>query len=270
MSPVGPHWLASYYPVHLGTEVIGIGIVVVDVTERRQADEFRSKVMNNMAEGLISVDARGRLMSMNNAATKMLGWTEAELLGKVISEAILARDNDGELDRKEWGDLLRVRAEGRPVRLDDTEYVCKDGSRLAVSVSASPLMSGPSVDGAVVVFRDITDEKAERLRVSRELDALTWVGRMREALDDNRFVLYSQPIVPLRGGRQSGELLLRMLGRGGEVVAPGAFLGAAEKYGLITEIDQWVIKQAVSLAANGSRSRPTSRPSPSLPLTWWR
>ena len=36
------HWLASYYPVHLGSEVIGVGIVVVDITERRHADEFRS------------------------------------------------------------------------------------------------------------------------------------------------------------------------------------------------------------------------------------
>jgi PAS domain S-box-containing protein len=228
------HFLASYYPVDLGTEIIGIGIVVVDVTERRQADEFRSKVMNNMAEGLISVDAQGRLTSMNYAATKMLGWTERELLGEVMSDVILARGEDGELARKEGGDLLRVRAEGRPVRLDDTEYLCKNGSRLPVGVSASPLMSGSLVDGAVVVFRDITEEKAERLRVNRELDALTWVGRMREALDDNRFVLYFQPIVPLRGGRESGELLIRMLGRGGEVIAPGAFLGAAEKYGLIT------------------------------------
>jgi PAS domain S-box-containing protein len=245
------HFLASYYPVDLGTEIIGIGIVVVDVTERRQADEFRSKVMNNMAEGLISVDAQGRLTSMNYAATKMLGWTERELLGEVMSDVILARGEDGELARKEGGDLLRVRAEGRPVRLDDTEYLCKNGSRLPVGVSASPLMSGSLVDGAVVVFRDITEEKAERLRVNRELDALTWVGRMREALDDNRFVLYFQPIVPLRGGRESGELLIRMLGRGGEVIAPGAFLGAAEKYGLITEIDQWVVKQAAGLAAQG-------------------
>ena len=42
-----------------------------------------------------------------------------------------------------------------------------------------------------------------------------------------------------------------MVGRNGEVVAPGAFLGVAEKYGLIDEIDQWVVKQAVRLAAQG-------------------
>ena len=103
----------------------------------------------------------------------------------------------------------------------------------------------------MIVFRDISAEKSERLRVKRELAALTWVGRIREALDENRLVLYSQPIVPLNGGQPSEELLLRMVGRSGEIIAPDAFLGVAEKYGLITEIDQWVIKQAVRLAATG-------------------
>ena len=67
-----------------------------------------------------------------------------------------------------------------------------------------------------------------------ELAALTWVGRIREALDEDRLVLYSQPIFPLRGGPPSEELLIRMVGRNGDVIAPGAFLGVAEKYGLIT------------------------------------
>jgi EAL domain-containing protein (putative c-di-GMP-specific phosphodiesterase class I) len=41
--------------------------------------------------------------------------------------------------------------------------------------------------------------------------------------------------------------------RAGEIIAPGAFLPSAEKYGLIAEIDQWVIKQAAALAASGRR-----------------
>jgi EAL domain-containing protein (putative c-di-GMP-specific phosphodiesterase class I) len=77
------------------------------------------------------------------------------------------------------------------------------------------------------------------------------VGRVREALDEERFVLYSQPIIPLTGGQPSKEVLLRMVASDGEVIPPGAFLPVAEKYGLITEIDQWVAKQAVRLAATG-------------------
>jgi PAS domain S-box-containing protein len=207
------HWLSSYYPVQLDTEVIGVGVVAVDITERRQADEFRSIVMNNMAEGLLTVDAEGRLTSMNNAATRMLGWTEEELLGREMRDAILAQGSGDKSIEEGNHELLSVRGEGRHVHLDDHDYRCKDGSLLSVDVSASPLLIGSAVEGAVVVFRDITEEKSERLRISRELAALTWVGRIREALDENRLVLYAQPIVPLRGGQPSEELLLRMVGR---------------------------------------------------------
>jgi PAS domain S-box-containing protein len=245
------HWLASYYPVRLETEIIGVGIVAIDVTERRQAEEFRSIAMNQMAEGLFTVDAKGCLTSMNHSGAKMLGWTEEELLGKEMRNFVLADDRDDPSIAEGNKKLLEVRAEGRHVVLEDHVYRCKNGSLLSIAISASPLFIGGTLEGAVVVFRDISGEKSERLRVSRELAALTWVGRIREALDEDRLVLFSQPIVPLAGGHPSEELLLRMVGRNGEFIAPGAFLDVAEKYGLITEIDQWVIKQAISRAARG-------------------
>jgi PAS domain S-box-containing protein len=238
--------------VHLDREVIGVGIVVVDITEKRRAEEFRSIAMNQMAEGLYTVDAQGLLTSMNDAAARMLGWTEDELLGKAMRHFVLARGDGGDSVEEGDSELLKVRSEGRHVQLDDHVYRCKNGSLLSVAISASPLLIGTSVEGAVIVFRDISEEKSEHLRVSRELNALTWVGRIREALDEDRLVLFSQPIVPLSGGKPSEELLLRMMGRrNGELIASGAFLDVAEKYGLITEIDQWVVKQAIRRAADG-------------------
>ncbi len=62
-------------------------------------------------------------------------------------------------------------------------------------------------------------------------------------------MLYAQPIAPLTEGKPSEELLLRMVGRNGEIIGPGAFLDVAEKYGLIGEIDRWVVGQAVGRAA---------------------
>jgi PAS domain S-box-containing protein len=246
------HWLASYYPVHLGAEVIGVGIVVVDVTEQRQADEFRSVALNQMAEGLIATDGQGRTTYMNGAATRMLGWTEADLKGKGLHDIIHTQREDGApiLSKTECGHD-KVRAKGGIFRANNEMFTCKNGSVLPVAYSVATTFSGTVGDGAVMVFRDFTEEKAERLRVKRELAAVAWLGRIREALDDDKLVLYSQPIVPLSGGQPSEELLLRMLGRDGEVIAPGAFLPVAEKYGLITEIDQWVLNQAVRLAATG-------------------
>ena len=79
-----------------------------------------------------------------------------------------------------------------------------------------------------------------------------WLGRIRDALDEDRFVLYAQPIVDLMTGQTvQHELLLRMRSEDGQIIAPGAFLPAAERYGLISEIDRWVIRQAVQIAAEG-------------------
>ena len=246
------HWLASYYPVHLNDEVIGIGIVVVDVTERLQAEEFRSIAMNQMAEGMFITDEHGEMTYMNNAVTKMLGWTEEDLRGKHLHDLIHTRRADGSpiLSEAEC-DHHRVRSDGIHMRGDDEVYTCKDGSLLPIAYSAAPIASGSAGTGTVIVFRDISDEMAERQRVKRELDSLTWLGKIREALDEDRMVLYAQPIVPLTDNRPSVELLIRMIGRNGEVISPASFLGVAEQYGMITEIDRWVIAQAVRVAAAG-------------------
>ena len=123
------------------------------------------------------------------------------------------------------------------------------------------------VCGVVVVFRDTSAEQADEDRVRRELDTLAWVGRIRDALDEDRLVLYSQPIVPLAGGQPSQELLLRMIGPGGEIIPPGSFLPVAEKYGLIGEIDRWVIGKRSAWPPAVSAWKRTSRRSRSATST---
>ena len=79
-----------------------------------------------------------------------------------------------------------------------------------------------------------------------------WIARIRRALDEDRFVLHGQPIVDLATGRVvQHELLLRMRGDSDDLILPLSFLPAAEKSGLIAEIDQWVITQATKIAAQG-------------------
>jgi PAS domain S-box-containing protein len=247
------YWLASYYPVNIGGDVIGVGVVVVDITEREEAEHLRAAVMETMMEGLCVLDGEGRLSYMNAAATRVLGWTEDELRGKNMHEVVHFQHADGSPHPLEDCELLKVRSEGRPVRMAHDAFTRKDGTIFPTAYSAAPLLSGTSVHGVVVVFRDTTTEAAEEQRVKRELDTLVWVGRIRDALDQGRMTLYSQPIVPLAGGRPSQELLLRMFGNNGEVVLPGTFLPVAERYGLIGEIDRWVIGEAIRIAAGGER-----------------
>lgn len=84
---------------------------------------------------------------------------------------------------------------------------------------------------------DIADRKGE----------MQWLSRINEALDFDRFVLYAQPIIPIKnvdGIRPHFEILIRMLGEQGEIIPPGAFIPAAERYNLIIAVDKWVIQHS--------------------------
>jgi EAL domain-containing protein (putative c-di-GMP-specific phosphodiesterase class I) len=76
-----------------------------------------------------------------------------------------------------------------------------------------------------------------------------WVARLQRALEHERFELHFQPIVSLRDGRVSHyEALLRLAdGPDGELTAPGLFLPAAERYGVIREIDRMVLARVARM-----------------------
>ena len=83
--------------------------------------------------------------------------------------------------------------------------------------------------------------------------ALTWVKRIHAAITEDRLVLHNQPIIDLRTGQVTHrELLIRMLGDDGELIAPDRFIPTAERFGLIGEIDRWVTDAGLRLALRGT------------------
>ena len=79
---------------------------------------------------------------------------------------------------------------------------------------------------------------------------MQWFERIQKALEKNRFCLYAQPIVPLaHNGEKHYELLLRMETKKGKMFSPDEFLAAAERYDLISQLDNWVIEKAFKLLA---------------------
>jgi diguanylate cyclase (GGDEF)-like protein/PAS domain S-box-containing protein len=83
---------------------------------------------------------------------------------------------------------------------------------------------------------------AEDAEVAKRHGEMQWVTRVNRAFEEGRFTLYAQPIESL-GNPDSRhyELLLRMIDENKEIIAPGAFLPAAERYNIITRLDGWVI-----------------------------
>lgn len=95
---------------------------------------------------------------------------------------------------------------------------------------------------------------AEDLTIARRHGEMQWVARLRAALDEDRLTLYRQRILPLSdaAGEPHYEYLVRLLDEQGNVVLPGAFLPAAERYNLISQVDRWVIRKVFEIMASTS------------------
>jgi diguanylate cyclase (GGDEF)-like protein/PAS domain S-box-containing protein len=83
---------------------------------------------------------------------------------------------------------------------------------------------------------------------------VSWPDIIRDGLDEDRFVLQAQPIMNLATGDTGQfELLLRLRDPFGELIAPAAFLPAAERYDLIGAIDRWVVSRSIAMLAEENR-----------------
>jgi diguanylate cyclase (GGDEF)-like protein len=92
-------------------------------------------------------------------------------------------------------------------------------------------------------------ELADQDKLRMEVD-VSWSRLIKQALESDGFVLYYQPMVSLDGtGGEFFEVLLRMRGTEGQMELPGAFLPAAERFGLTLDIDHWVITRAIEVLA---------------------
>ncbi len=94
-------------------------------------------------------------------------------------------------------------------------------------------------------------------------EEMKWVSRITSAVEDNRLELFFQPIIGIGNNRGTArghyELLLRMRDEDGELVSPDQFIPAAERYNLMSVLDRWVIREALSQLADrgppGSEAR---------------
>ncbi|MBT7478352.1 MAG: EAL domain-containing protein, partial [Gammaproteobacteria bacterium] len=97
-----------------------------------------------------------------------------------------------------------------------------------------------------VFFYTEGDDAAEQ-----RINEMSVVGMVSRAFQDERFRLYVQPIVPLTGVEQEQnhqrvehyEVLIRMLAPDGEIIPPDVFIPASERYGLMRQMDRWVLSK---------------------------
>jgi PAS domain S-box-containing protein len=174
----------SIFPTEVGTRLVhlaGVPYVVVyvqDITARKEAEmalaaekERLRVTLRSIGEGVITSDVDGRVLLMNPIAEELTGWRQEEALGLPMDQVMHTLDP---VSREVLPPgTLAVLADGRPKPLERYECVLvgKDGREHVVLETIAPIRddAGRAL-GAVVVFRDITEQRKmeeERQRALR-------------------------------------------------------------------------------------------------------
>ena len=137
--------------------------------------------------------------------------------------------------------------------------------KVGVSIGLAPITEiTPNVgallknaDAACYMAKDLGRNRihvyhAEDSEIAQRHGEMQWVTRITHALEENRFCLYAQTIAPLSNSstKEHYELLVRMIDEQGNLVPPGAFMPAAERYDLISTLDHWIVDHALTLLGN--------------------
>ena len=161
---------------------------------------------------------------------------------------------------------LRI-AEALRRAIIDFRFAWKNRSfTIGVSIGLVNLADGPHTLASVLSAADAAcylakDKGRNRVQVYRPEDSevahrrgeMEWVNRLHRALAEDRLCLYSQPMraMHVTGAEASHhELLVRLIDEHDELIAPIAFIPAAERYHLMPSIDRWVIRTVFRLLAD--------------------
>jgi PAS domain S-box-containing protein len=156
------------------------------------------EILETMADALFVIDAEGRIRVLNDGARTLLGYNEADLLGRSI-DALEFMASDQTITR-----TLRELSRRGSIRDQERLLRHSDGHPIDVSISISPVNENDVQEGAVVIARDIR----ERKRAEHELhEAMRHLAESNRELEDFAYVASHDLQEPLRKIQAFGDLL---------------------------------------------------------------
>jgi PAS domain S-box-containing protein len=175
----------------------------------RRAAQFNETIVNNMGEGLYTVDNQGRVTFMNPAAEALFGWTLDELRGKRMHDATHYMHRDGTPFPAEECAGFQVLHAGGTLTGHEDVFIRKDGTFFDVVYSSSPIREGDAISGLVVVFSDVSNRKKIDQELRRNNEALQ---RANADLEQFAYSASHDLQEPIRNIAVSGDVLSRRYG----------------------------------------------------------
>jgi diguanylate cyclase (GGDEF)-like protein len=226
-----------------------------------------------------------RFKLVNDTCGHSAGDNMLREVAAIIKEAVRDSDTVGRIGGDEFALLLvgcplekaRQIADDVVHSVNDYRFVWKDKIfNIGVSVGLVEVGRGggaiedlmSSADSACYVAKKqgglhVHVYSAREEANARHSGEIQWLQKLQGALRDNKFELYSQPIVHAQAGGVRGpalEVFVRMEGENGQPAAPPAeFIRAAERYRLMPLVDRWVVQTVLSALGRGGMKLPPGR-----------
>ena len=263
------HRLAEATIHHLAFHDHLTGLVNRHEFDRRLQESLRSAREGELEHVLLYLDL-DQFKVINDTCGHQAGDQLLSQLAVVLREKVRSNDTLARLGGDEFGLLLescpldhaQLIAEGIREAIANFRFVWEDKTfSIGVSIGMTPITKDAhsvdevlsAADVACYTAKDLgrnrvhvyLDDDSELLRRHNEM---RWVSRIKQALEDERLLLYRQTMRALDADaslQAHSEFLLRMRGDDGEIILPGAFIPAAERYGIMTLLDRWVVKAVV-------------------------
>ncbi len=225
-----------------------------------------------------------RFKIVNDTSGHLAGDSMLREIAKLLREAVRDSDTVARLGGDEFGMLLvgcpldkarqiaddvcravaeyrfvwkdRVFNAGVSVGLVEIGREAGTGEQALIAADSACYVAKKEGAGRVAVY------SARDEALARQTGELQWLQRLQSALKEDRFELHYQPIVSAYGANATGpsmEVLLRMTDESGNLVMPGEFLHAADRYRLTGKLDRWVVQSTLQGLSNNTIVLPEQR-----------
>lgn len=247
------------------------------LVNRHQFDNALNAALEEMREhndnhALLYIDL-DQFKVVNDTCGHVAGDKLLEELAAYLKHSVRESDMLARLGGDEFGLLLNICPEDMTISIankllaaiSDFRFVWNDKSfSIGASIGVVFISDPDETSSNVLRKADLACYMAKELgrnrihiytdddqSIGERHGEMQWVARLKSAIDNDLFFLVAQPIVPLTHNKivhQRYEMLIRLKEQD-MVIEPGAFIPAAERYGIMPEIDKWVIDKSFSFMA---------------------
>ena len=235
--------------------------------ERRLAELLERSAQDGLTHALCYLDL-DQFKVVNDTCGHVAGDELLRQVTQLIRRMLRAGDMLARLGGDEFGLILQACPLDHAVRIAERirEAIADlrfawQGKQFSIGVSIGLVLAPPkgqdlvallaAADAACYAAKEGGRNRVHVLQpndsqVQQQRGQMQWVTRITAALQADRLRLYVQPVLPLQGGTDAHYEILVRLEEDGQIIPPGAFLPAAERYGLMPRIDQWVVNNTLS------------------------